>query len=164
MARTCNMPDRRSSLPQQAVISTIASLRNRQGGVLPAAKRLIMSAAMQSDNEGNVLADGHLIAAIVAALPKVVMPDRRPALTADIEDAARALDRALAMDRLLPSYGNVITIAALQVRFDGQHCFLCLSCLPGHSSVAVHRTRCSKWDIPGCNEVSYLAFLLLQTR
>jgi hypothetical protein len=55
------------------------------------------------------------MATIVAGLGAVLHANRGAIPVQDIKDVLSTVERCLALDRLLPSFGNVVTIAGLQV-------------------------------------------------
>jgi hypothetical protein len=55
------------------------------------------------------------MATIVAGLGAVLHANRGAIPVQDVKDVLSTVERCLALDRLLPSFGNVVTIAGLQV-------------------------------------------------
>ncbi len=105
-----------------------------------AASKLLIGAALENDNVSNTvsraastlfpqdltslasqIADGHYLATVVAALGTCLQSNRGLVPAEEIDEVSAAVDRLLALDRLLPSFGNVVTIAGLQTFLQLQY-------------------------------------------
>ena len=74
-----------------------------------------------TDHVSIQIADGHYLATLAAALGTCLRSNRGLLRAEEIEEVSAAVDRLLALDRLLPSFGNVVTIAGLQTSLQLQY-------------------------------------------
>lgn len=93
----------------KAVYSALGDLRN-----VPEAKLALIEVLQLNDNSRNAFDDSYYLATITSALGNCI-GDHLRRETNDI------IDRLLTMDRLVPSYRNIVTQAGLMVSFCKCH-------------------------------------------
>ena len=101
------------------------------------------------------------MATIVAALGAVLHSNRGVLPMQDVEKVLSTVERCLALDRLLPSFGNVVTIAGLQVSEQTSPGWDQVadpfSNVPDATTAAVPGKRIKVGDVSSSHEVSTIA-------
>ncbi|WFC96745.1 hypothetical protein MBRA1_003407 [Malassezia brasiliensis] len=113
---------------RRALIQAIARVRDHQGKALPRVQRFLVDLLTYNDNSTNKYVDDFYLASIINALAATLVPADTGALSArtpgiddeysDEEVALRTaaiaeVERLQELDRLVPSFHNVVTLAAL---------------------------------------------------
>lgn len=81
-----------------------------------ATRRLLLSCLKANDNMSNAYSDSNYIACVVTAIGNAFSTTEREERDMSMfKEAAEAVDRAVTMDRLVPSFGNIVTQAGLKV-------------------------------------------------
>nr|XP_019043571.1 transcription initiation factor TFIID subunit 2 [Kwoniella bestiolae CBS 10118]OCF22501.1 transcription initiation factor TFIID subunit 2 [Kwoniella bestiolae CBS 10118] len=110
---------------KKCLIAAMPDLRDMQTRtVWRNARRILLDLLRSNDNTGNRWSDSYYVAAIITAIGNAftfgssAQPSldekEREAEASLMRDSGEALDRAMTMDRLVPSYHNLITKAGLQ--------------------------------------------------
>ncbi|ORY34750.1 hypothetical protein BCR39DRAFT_514465 [Naematelia encephala] len=94
---------------KKSIIAALADLRNPTTGMSwPEVRGLLLDALRNNDNTHNMYSDSFWLATLVTAIGNAF------SASDDHASAAEVIDRVLTMDRLVPSFRNVVTEAALQ--------------------------------------------------
>lgn len=113
---------------KRAMVHAISRVRNDRGRTLPQVKKLLINLLRYNDNSTNRFADDVYVAGLVAALSSALVPVESQHLggfipAADDPDAANdasifehactEVARLQELDKLVPSYHNVVSLACL---------------------------------------------------
>ncbi|WVQ66072.1 uncharacterized protein L199_004250 [Kwoniella botswanensis] len=110
---------------KKSLIAAMPDLRDMQTRtVWRNVRQILLDLLMLNDNTGNDWSDSYYLASIITAIGNAFTfgsaaqssldEDEREAEASLLKESVDALDRAMTMDRLVPSYHNVITKAGLQ--------------------------------------------------
>ncbi|WFD29826.1 hypothetical protein MSPP1_000839 [Malassezia sp. CBS 17886] len=113
---------------RRALVHAIASIRDRKGKALPIVQHFLITILRYNDNSTNRFVDDYYIAGIINALAGTLIPADTGALAArtpGVDDeysaeetalrelASREVERLQELDRLVPSFHNVVTLASM---------------------------------------------------
>lgn len=111
---------------QMGIAAAVSQVRDVHGAGHPIAKHFLLDLLRYNENSGNPYSDSFYIANLMACLTAILLPSAAPNMafnmTEDLEagtmvQAAYAeLDRYQTLDRLLPSFHNIVTAAVLQCK------------------------------------------------
>lgn len=114
---------------RRALIHAIARVRDHRGRALPIVQRFLIHLLRYNDNSTNRFVDDYYLASIINALAATLIPADTSALSVVDEEyspeelelrtlATAEVERLQVLDRLVPSYHNVITLAALDFQLS----------------------------------------------
>lgn len=110
---------------RRALIHAIARVRDHRGRALPLVQRFLIHLLRYNDNSTNRFVDDYYLASIINALASTLMPVDNTGYTTHADEvftdeeltlrqlATQEVERLQALDRLVPSFHNVLTLAAL---------------------------------------------------
>ncbi|PWN92640.1 hypothetical protein FA10DRAFT_276691 [Acaromyces ingoldii] len=126
--RANNFADFSDYFLKRALIHAIARVRNQRGRTLPQVKRFLINLLRYNDNSTNKFGDDVYVAGLIESLAQALVPLDSVAHggfvpAAEDPDAAddealllaarQQVDRFQGLDRLVPSYHNVVTLSCL---------------------------------------------------
>lgn len=109
----------------RALINAIARVRDHRGRSLPIVQRFLINLLRYNDNSTNQFVDDYYLASIINALASTLIPIDSAGYSVHADEtytaeelelraqATQEIERLQALDRLVPSYHNVVTLAAL---------------------------------------------------
>ncbi|GAA96863.1 uncharacterized protein L969DRAFT_94877 [Mixia osmundae IAM 14324] len=119
-----NVPD---YLIKKAFISAVSLVRDASGLSPHVAKIMLIDLLAYNDNSRNAFDDSFMISEVISDLAVALLADKTdtsdanfvptPADTALVQRASDEVERYQSLDRLVPSYQNLVTVAALNFKF-----------------------------------------------
>ncbi|WFD37120.1 uncharacterized protein MJAP1_000062 [Malassezia japonica] len=118
---------------RRALIHAIGRIRDHQGKALPLVQRFLINLLKYNDNSTNKFVDDFYIASIINALASSLIPADTGALSARTpgiddeysdeevqlrEQAISEVERLQELDRLVPSFHNVVTLASIDFQLS----------------------------------------------
>lgn len=110
---------------RRALIHAIARIRDHRGRALPIVQRFLINLLRYNDNSTNRFVDDYYLASIINALASTLMPVDSAGYSMQADEvytdeelslrtmAMQEVERLQVLDRLVPSFHNVITLAAM---------------------------------------------------
>ena len=120
-----NFSDMTDYFVRRALIHAIARVRDHRGRALPIVQRFLVYLLRYNDNSTNQFVDDYYLASIINALASTLIPVDTVGYSTHADEsytpeemqlrsaAIQEVERLQALDRLVPSFHNVITLAAL---------------------------------------------------
>lgn len=153
---------------RRALIHAISRVRDHRGRALPIVQRFLINLLRYNDNSTNRFVDDYYLASIINALASTLIPVDTTGYTTHADEvytdeeltlrqlATQEVERLQVLDRLVPSFHNVVTLAAL----DFQLALVLANLRPLDLTHFVEYTREGNWT--AVRVAAFNALLLLR--